>query len=457
MHDPLDIDQLLARLRAVAAEHADPDLTATIPAHPWLPPSSKTRTAGHTDSPGSVRHYLLTQGVRNAGLTPYWLLEADHFVTAAYYNFLGRNADPQGRAHLHTQLARHIPRTEILAELILSEEALRLHPEKWKAGRWLGRILHLLMNAPIARSRTQWLVRGILRRSERWLAKKCQKNAFALAWGIACTQDALLKPLHEKIQEQQDELDNIEIRLRTQGLSAGDAEAVDRFFVAFEKHFRGDEKILHTQLSDDYLDLLYTAKQQVGDLPCLDLGCGRGVWLRILREAGFTAKGVDLNPGAIAQAQSQGLEVQVADALAWLVSQPNDSALAVTAFHLVEHIPFAVRLALTQEAVRVLAPGGVLIYETPNPENIWVGTHTFYHDPTHTQPLTPESLAFLTTYCGLEGVKILRLHPYPKEAAIPGVDALTARVNGMTCNAQDFAVVAQKPLPSNHTTTPDGD
>ena len=93
----------------------------------------------------------------------------------------------------------------------------------------------------------------------------------------------------------------------------------------------------------------------------------------------------------------------------------------------------------------MLRPGGVLIYETPNPENVWVGTHTFYHDPTHTQPLTPDSLAFLAEYCGLQPAPVLRLHPYPAGSEVPGDDALTARVNGMTCGAQDFAVVAYKP------------
>ncbi|MDD2547722.1 MAG: class I SAM-dependent methyltransferase, partial [Burkholderiaceae bacterium] len=227
--------------------------------------------------------------------------------------------------------------------------------------------------------------------------------------------------------------------------AATEAAAVDQFFVAFEAHFRGEAAALRAQLAQDYLPLLHAARAVAGDLPCLDLGCGRGVWLELLQAEGFKNQGVDLNPGPVALAQAQGLKAEVGDALAWLHAQPADSALAITAFHLMEHLPFALRLALTQECARVLAPGGVLVYETPNPENIWVGTHTFYHDPTHTQPLTPDSLAFLVEYCGLQAAPVVRLHPYPESANVPGDAPVVQRLNHMTCGGQDFAVIAHKP------------
>ena len=67
-----------------------------------------------------------------------------------------------------------------------------------------------------------------------------------------------------------------------------------------------------------------------------------------------------------------------------------------------------------------------------------MATHTFHHDPTHGNPLTPASLEFLVNHHGLETVAVLRLHPYPEEARLPGNDPVTERLNAMTCGGQDF-------------------
>jgi O-antigen chain-terminating methyltransferase len=56
-----------------------------------------------------------------------------------------------------------------------------------------------------------------------------------------------------------------------------------------------------------------------------------------------------------------------------------------------------------------------------------VATHTFHHDPTHGNPLTPTSLEFLVNHHGLETVAVLRLHPYPPEARLPGNDPASER------------------------------
>lgn len=470
MRPPEDIDQLLSRLREVAAEHADADLPEAGPAQPWMATSAAATSRPNGPAPDALQSQLLRHSGHQAPLSVYCMLDADHFVTLAYQNILGRQADPQGREHLLGKITRHTPRTELLLELALSDEAQRLQPGAWKQGRWLGRLLRLALNAPIARSRMQWLVRGVMRRTERWLAKRAQTSPFGLVWGQARTQDATLQQVtaHYTAQIQAQDaalqqlqtqagtdrqaleaalkaLEQLQIDLNTVLPSASTVATIERYFVAFDQRFRGDEATLSAQLSQDYLHLLHAARTNAGDKPCLDLGCGRGTWLELLRSEGFLASGVDLNAGAIVQAQARGLQARQGDALEWLRSQPGNSALAITAFHLMEHLPFAVRLAVTQEAARVLAPGGVLIYETPNPENIWVGTHTFYHDPTHTQPLTPASLSFLVEYSGLQPAPVVRLHPYPQEAEIPGDDPIIQRVNGMTCAAQDFAIVAHKP------------
>src|SRR5690606_29932220 len=110
----------------------------------------------------------------------------------------------------------------------------------------------------------------------------------------------------------------------------------------------------------------------------IDLGCGRGEWLELLQNNGFSAYGIDLNEGMMEPAKQIGLSVIKDEAISFLKKLPDQSHIVISAFHLVEHIPFAEVEILVQEALRVLAPGGILIIETPNPENIVVGTANFY-------------------------------------------------------------------------------
>ena len=216
------------------------------------------------------------------------------------------------------------------------------------------------------------------------------------------------------------------------------------YYVAFEDACRGSrDEIRATQ--EQYLPLLQDVDAGSPDRPVLDVGCGRGEWLGFLAEHGLAARGVDSNTIMIAECREQGFQVECGDAVHYLRRLADESLGAVTAFHVIEHLPFETLYELLAEASRCLAPDGVLVAETPNPENVLVGSHTFYHDPTHRNPITPTGIEFLARYHGLSDIQILRLHPYPESAKVPGDDALTARVNGHLCGPQDFAIVARKP------------
>jgi O-antigen chain-terminating methyltransferase len=141
---------------------------------------------------------------------------------------------------------------------------------------------------------------------------------------------------------------------------------------------------------------------------------------------------------------AQGLNARCTDALTFLRSLPTGSVAAVTGFHIIEHLPFDYLFALVQESYRVLVEGGSVLFETPNPENVLVGSHTFYHDFTHRNPVTPSAISFLLKYHRFEAIDIIRSSPYPEEAKVPGNDPLTERVNGHLCGPQDFAVLGRK-------------
>lgn len=213
----------------------------------------------------------------------------------------------------------------------------------------------------------------------------------------------------------------------------------DAFYQAFEDKHRGSRTLIKSRLSvyQPYLDLIaqYYPKAQA-----IDLACGRGEWLEILTDSGFDAKGVDDNRGTIEICRQRGLNVEFKNALDFLKTCADETVAVISGFHLVERIAFDDLKNITQEAFRVLKPGGILIFETPNPENILMGAHRFYIDPRHRQPISPLLLEFLPEYYGFSKVKLLRLHESAKlqpNTLLPLQDVLGGA-------SSSTAIVAQK-------------
>lgn len=215
---------------------------------------------------------------------------------------------------------------------------------------------------------------------------------------------------------------------------------MDNFYQAFENKFRGDRQLIKDRLRA-YLPIIQPLKNLYPGGPAIDLGCGRGEWLELLGEyEGFTPRGVDLSEAMLTSAKAQGLSVNKQDALVCLKELPDASQSIVSGFHIAEHLEFTQLQALVKEAHRVLKPGGLLILETPNPENIIVGTVDFYMDPTHLQPLPPNLLEFLATYTGFCRTTIMRLQE-PYDLARHGQVTLLNVLDGVS---PDYAVLAQK-------------
>lgn len=211
------------------------------------------------------------------------------------------------------------------------------------------------------------------------------------------------------------------------------------FYRAFEEKFRGSRDTILSRLGI-YDAFLNDAFLKNSSRKALDLGCGRGEWLESLTSKGFDALGVDLDDAMLSACREKGLNVLHADALAVLSAQTDSSLSVVSGFHIVEHLPFHSLQTLVAEALRVLQPGGLLILETPNPENLKVSTHTFHLDPTHQKPIPPSLLEFMTEYYGFSRSKILRLQ---EPSDIFEARPLTiGDVYGAT--SPDYSVVAQK-------------
>lgn len=215
---------------------------------------------------------------------------------------------------------------------------------------------------------------------------------------------------------------------------------LDTLYASFEDQFRGSREEISRRL-EVYLPFLKEAKITGG---VLDIGCGRGEWLQLLRSEGIEARGVDRNRVFIESCRSAGLDVVEQDALNYLRSQPDNSLSAITAIHFVEHVPFETLIAVVDEIRRTLKPGGLLIAETPNPENFMVGSCNFYADPTHRNPIPSETLKFLLESRGLRCKEVLKLRPW-NEAKLDGDSELISRFNEYFYSAPDYGIVATKP------------
>jgi 2-polyprenyl-3-methyl-5-hydroxy-6-metoxy-1,4-benzoquinol methylase len=201
------------------------------------------------------------------------------------------------------------------------------------------------------------------------------------------------------------------------------ADAVPDYF-AYETRMRAPaEEIRERQRV--YVDVLR------GHAPVLDVGCGRGELLGLLRDAGIEARGVDANADMVAFARGEGLDVEQADLLDAL-ERARDLG-AVTALQVVEHLPPSALVRFLELARAALRPDGLLVAETINPSTPAALRH-YFADLTHAQPLVPETLQLLAQSAGFHDVEIRYLN-----APAPHDDP---RVTAQLFAPLDYAIVA---------------
>jgi O-antigen chain-terminating methyltransferase len=215
---------------------------------------------------------------------------------------------------------------------------------------------------------------------------------------------------------------------------------LDSLYFSLEDVLRGTPEQIKEEVKV-YLPVLQRAGINSG---ILDVGCGRGEWLQVLREAGFEARGIDTNRILVQQCKDLSLEVEEREALEFLGSLPDGSLNAVTAFHFAEHLPLETLVKFLDETGRTLKPGGLIILETPNPENLLVGSCNFYLDPTHKNPIPIPTMKLLLEARGFRCEEVLKLHAV-ESAKIEVKDQLTSHLNHFLYGPMNYAVIARKP------------
>lgn len=218
---------------------------------------------------------------------------------------------------------------------------------------------------------------------------------------------------------------------------------LDALYATFGDQFRGTKEEIKAK-QRIYLPYIEEAKAGTEEAPILDLGCGRGEWLELLRENRYVAEGVDSNRVLVQQCHGLGFNVTEADVIGFLRKQLSNSFGAITGFHLIEHLSLRDLIALLDESRRVLKPGGLVIFETPNPTNLFVSTYDFYRDPSHIRPVHPDTINFLLEMRGFVRIGSYFIEGTPPFRMTPSTDWNLDDLDGYLAASRDFASIGYK-------------
>jgi SAM-dependent methyltransferase len=221
-------------------------------------------------------------------------------------------------------------------------------------------------------------------------------------------------------------------------------------YLGFEERYRGSEEEIKERFRV-YVDRFK------GAAGVLDIGCGRGEFLELLRAARIEAKGVDLDLDMVLLCREKGLDVAKADGPPYLESLPDESLDGVFASQVIEHMETSDIVRLVQLAHRKLRADGILILETPNPRCLTVFAETFYMDLSHTRPIHPAAAKFLLESTGFRNVELQFSAPVDPSVRIPALPAASfpsgavdefnrgvERLNELLYGPQDYAVIGEK-------------
>jgi SAM-dependent methyltransferase len=206
-------------------------------------------------------------------------------------------------------------------------------------------------------------------------------------------------------------------------------------YVAFEDLFRGDRALIRERQMD-YVKL-FAGRQDV-----LDVGCGRGEFLQLLREHGITGRGIDLNHEMVAECVAAGLDVREADALSYLRALPEGALGGLIAAQVVEHLEPDYLLECLDEAFRVLRPGSPIALETINVTS-WSAFFTSYlRDLTHVRPVHPDTLRFVVSAAGFLDAEIQLRAPLPDSEKLLSTPRVTREVDLATAGPEGRGLLA---------------
>tara|TARA_B100000315_G_scaffold212472_1_gene209863 strand:- start:6769 stop:7995 length:1227 start_codon:yes stop_codon:yes gene_type:complete len=263
-------------------------------------------------------------------------------------------------------------------------------------------------------------------------------------------ENALMKQRLERIITELEKNDNLS-RESIENLVSEKKHLMDYNYLTFEKKFRGKEEDIKKRFE------VY-APFFKGAINVLDIGCGRGEFLEIMRNENVSSIGIDTNEDMVYLCKQKKINVEQADALTYLSSAEDDSFGGIFASHIIEHFHYELLVEFVKLCQAKLKNGAPIVFETPNPLSLVVSATNFYLDLSHVKPIHPEAAKFLLESHGFKDVQIKFLSPFPDGMKLKKIDDRqflkadylrlindnAEKLNQTLFGFQDYAVIGKK-------------
>jgi len=217
--------------------------------------------------------------------------------------------------------------------------------------------------------------------------------------------------------------------------NAASAPPMNFDYGRFAERFRGTEEYVKAG-QQIYLPLF------TGATDVLDIGCGRGEFLEMMRSAGIPARGIDLSEESIATCRHKGLDAETAELFIYLENLPEASLGGIFCSQVVEHLPAARLPEMIQLCASRLRRNGVIAIETPNPECLAIFASHFYLDPTHERPVPHPLLAFYFEEFGIGNIEVRKLSPAVE--SMPTLKSLPEDFREAFFGGLDYAITGRR-------------
>ena len=253
--------------------------------------------------------------------------------------------------------------------------------------------------------------------------------------------------LEENIFKVENKLEKIKKLSKIEILDESDEFNMD--YLAFENKYRGSEESIQ-KLQSQYLRL-FTGKENI-----LDIGCGRGEFLKVLLNSGKQkVLGLDLNPQMIEKCKKDNLPVRLYDGIRYLEENENLNLGGIFSSQVIEHLKPSQIVRLIKGAYRNLQEGSPLVMETINPMTLVTQTMAYTLDLTHSQYVHPFTIEMLLKEHGFKKVEFMYSSPNDIEPPILKLENMTeeklskynekiTRMHNILFGYQDYAVIAWK-------------
>jgi len=248
--------------------------------------------------------------------------------------------------------------------------------------------------------------------------------------------------LEEKIAKSKEKRSDEMLSSQVKGLN---------YFI-FEDRFRGSR-------NDTKAKQLKFVKYFEGCKNVLDIGCGRGEFLELLKDNGISGHGIDIDEDMVRYCRSRDLNVEKLDAVSYLNQLEDKSLDGIFIDQVVEHLDPDYLIKMIDLCYIKMLFGAYIIMETVNPLSL-LSLADFYMDMSHKRPVHPETLKFLMSAAGFRETVAQFYEPAVEDGRLRYIDAdelaekersladiinrNTDMLNNMIFGPRDYAAIGKK-------------